>query len=46
MCCIQLISKVCVEQHLEAIVYVCDDADTYQISSYYSRAMVCHFDCV
>ena len=27
--CIKLLSKVCVEQHLEALVYVCDEAHIY-----------------
>ena len=29
MHCTKLLSKVCVEQHLETLVYVCDKANTY-----------------
>ena len=46
--CTKLLSKVCVKQCLEALVYVYvyDEACTYQIGSCYSCALMCHFDCV
>ena len=28
-CCTQILSKVCIQQHLEALVYVCDKVHIY-----------------
>ena len=38
------LSRVCVDECLDILVYVCDKAHVYLICSRYSYAFACHFD--
>ena len=44
ICCTKLLSKACVDQDLEILVYVCDEAQIYKNCSCYSHALACHIN--
>ena len=44
MHCTKLLSKVYIEQCLEALIYFCDKAYVYKVCSSYSHVLAFHFN--